>query len=94
MFVITSVYLKPLDVVDKFLKEHRDFLDAYYKKGLFIASGRKSSGGGGVIFAKGGTKEDLEKILAEDPFSREAISRYEIIEFVPNRVAEGYESLK
>jgi uncharacterized protein YciI len=83
-----------MDVVDKFLKEHREFLDGYYKKGLFIASGRKTSGDGGVIFAKGGTKEELAEILKEDPFSRESISKYEIIEFVPNRVAEGLENLK
>ncbi|MEW6548930.1 MAG: YciI family protein [Spirochaetota bacterium] len=94
MFVIVSKYLKPMDVVDKFLKEHREFLDGWYKRGLFVASGRKASGDGGVIFAKGGTREEIAEILKADPFSREAISAYEIIEFAPNRVAEGFENLK
>jgi uncharacterized protein YciI len=94
MFVITSTYLKSKDIVEKYLMEHREFLDVYYKKGLIIASGRKTSGNGGVIFAKDGTKEELEKILMEDPFSREQISKYEIFEFSPNRVAEGFENLK
>ena len=94
MFIITSTYQKTKDIVDKFLAEHREFLDVYYKKGIFIASGRKASGDGGVILAKDSTKEEIEKILKEDPFSREKISKYEVIEFSPNRVAEGLEKLK
>lgn len=94
MLVITSKYLKSMDLVEKHLLEHRAFLDVYYKIGIFIASGRKTSGDGGVILAKGATKEQIEKILAEDPFSREGISKYEIAEFSPNRVAEGFENLK
>ena len=46
MLIITSVYLKPMEVVEKFIQEHRDFLDIYYKKGLFLASGRKATGDG------------------------------------------------
>lgn len=94
MFLITSRYLKSKDMVDQFLLEHRQFLDVYYKKGIFIASGRKATGDGGVILAKNSTKEEIEIILREDPFSREKISKYEIIEFTPNRVAEGLEGLK
>ena len=94
MVVITSVYLKSKEHVDKYLLEHREFLDIYYRKGIFIASGRKTSGDGGVIFAKGITKEEIQKILLEDPFTREGISKYEITEFVPNRVADGFENLK
>jgi len=94
MFIITSKYLKTKDLVDQFLLEHREFLDVYYKKGIFIASGRKATGDGGVILAKNCTKEEIERILREDPFSREEISKYEVIEFSPNRVAEGLEKLK
>jgi len=94
MFIITSVYVKPMDQVEKYLVEHREFLDSYYKKGIFIASGRKATGDGGIIFAKGCTKEEIKKILIEDPFSREKISHYDVIEFSPNRVAEGLEKLK
>lgn len=94
MFIITSVYLKPMDQVEKFLLEHREYLDIYYKKGIFVASGRKSSGDGGVILARGATKAEIETILKNDPFTREKISRYEILEFSPNRVAEGLEKLK
>ena len=94
MLIITSVYLKPMEVVEKFLQEHRDFLDTYYKIGLFLASGRKATGDGGVILAKGATKDEIVQILKKDPFSREEISAYTVIEFSPIRVAEGLEKLK
>ncbi len=94
MFIITSMYLKSKDMVEQFLLEHRQFLDVYYKKGIFIASGRKANGDGGVILAKKCTKEEIERILKEDPFSREEISKYEVIEFSPNRVSDGFENLK
>ena len=94
MFIITSIYVKAMDQVEKFLVAHREFLDTYYKKGIFIASGRKATGDGGVILAKNCTKDDIENILKNDPFSIEDISHYEVIEFSPNRVAEGLEQLK
>ena len=94
MFVITSTDLKPKEIVEKFFLEHREYLDVYYKQGIFLAFGRVSSGDGGVILATGKKKDEIEKILEEDPFTREGISRYKVIEFSPIKVAEGLEKLK
>lgn len=93
MFIISSVYKKPIDVVDAFLKPHRDFLDEYFKKGVFIASGAKVPRDGGVIIAKADSKETLRKIMAEDPFTKHGVSEYEYIEFKPTKTADGYEAL-
>lgn len=41
MFIVNLTYIKPLDTVEKCLEKHIDFLNQYYTKGLFIASGRK-----------------------------------------------------
>lgn len=41
MFIVNLTYIKPLDEVEKFLEKHIDFLNHYYTKGHFIASGRK-----------------------------------------------------
>jgi len=38
MFVISSVYKKPVEVIDAFVKADREFLDRYYEKGIFITS--------------------------------------------------------
>ena len=39
-------------------------------------------------------KDELESILANDPFHKEGIAEYDIIEFVPSMVAEGFEIIK
>lgn len=94
MFVITSTDLKPKEIVEKFFMEHRAYLDVYYKQGIFLAFGRVSSGDGGVILATGKDIKEIERILEEDPFTREGISKYRITEFSPIKVAEGLEKLK
>ena len=94
MFVITSTYLKSKEVVEKYVAEHREYLDECYRKGQLLASGRKATGDGGVILAKASTKAEVDEILRKDPFTREGISKYEIVEFTPTKVAEGLEGLK
>ena len=49
MFIVNLTYIKPLDKVEKFLEKHIDFLNQYYTKGHFIASGRKNPRTGGII---------------------------------------------
>lgn len=94
MFIISISYKKPLSEVDAFLVEHVEYLDRQYRKGVFIASGRKNPRTGGIILSKLKRKEDVEKAVQEDPFFKKEIADHEIIEFYPTKVAEGFESLK
>jgi uncharacterized protein YciI len=84
MFVILLHYLKPLSEVDRFVDEHRAFLERHYAAGHFLLSGRQEPRTGGVILADAPTREQIEAIVGEDPFHREQIARYEIVEFVPS----------
>ena len=52
MFIVNLTYIKPLDEVEKFLEKHIDFLNQYYTKGHFIASGRKNPRTGGIILMR------------------------------------------
>ncbi len=36
----------------------------------------------------------MEAILAKDPFNIAGIAEYDIMEFIPSMVAEGFEKLK
>ncbi len=83
MFVILVNYLKPIEEVDKYLLEHREFLEHGYQENYFIASGPQNPRIGGIILSQLKDKKYLEKILAEDPFRRERIASYTIIEFEP-----------
>lgn len=91
MFVVLLTYRRPIDDVEKYLAEHIDFLNAQYNSGVFIASGRRVPRTGGVILASGVEKERLEMILEHDPFKREGIAEYEVIEFVPTKMKAGFE---
>lgn len=85
MFVIKLTYKKSIEVIDALRPSHLQFLDKYYEKGIFIASGRQNPVKGGVILAVGTNKEALEKILKEDPFYTEGAADFEITEFMPNK---------
>ncbi len=94
MFVVATRYMKPLEAVDAFLAEHRAFLDKYIASGHFVAAGRQEPRTGGVILAKAKDRAEVERIMAEDPFSREGIARFEITEVVLTKVAPGFDALK
>ncbi len=94
MFIVSLNYKCRLEEVDMHLDAHVAFLKQEYANGKFIASGRKNPRTGGVILSNVKTKDDLEAILARDPFFQAGIAEYDIAEFLPSMVAEGYEVLK
>jgi uncharacterized protein YciI len=85
MFVLISRYLKPLDTVDAWLPEHRAFLDRHYAAHHVLTSGPQSPRNGGVIVTHDITREQVDAMLAEDPFTREGVAEYQVIEFKPSR---------
>ena len=88
MFIVLLNYIKPMSQVDRFIEEHRDFLNQYYTSGNFLLSGRKEPRTGGVILAIAETRNEIESIVEKDPFHREKIASYEIIEFLPSMSSE------
>ena len=93
MYVVSLSYTAPLSDVDALLPAHVAWLNQAYADGLFLASGRKVPRSGGVILARG-ERAALEARLADDPFAKAGVARYDIIEFVPSMTAAGLEGLK
>ena len=83
MFVAILTYKKPLEVVDHFLKAHRDFLAEHYAAGDIITSGPRNPRTGGVIMLRADNVEDVSAILSEDPFNINGVADYQIVEFTP-----------
>jgi uncharacterized protein YciI len=84
LFVIDLTYLADIVEVERYLNEHRDFLDCQYKAGIFLASGRKEPPAGGVILATG-DRAEIAAALEEDPFKKHHLAEYSITEFVPTK---------
>lgn len=93
MFIVLLSYVQPLSVVEAHLQEHRAFLDRHYAAGHFIASGAQVPRTGGVILVRALTRAQLDEVLAEDPFYREQVAQYQVIEFAPTKFAPGAEAL-
>ncbi len=87
MFVVLLEYVKPMAEVEKHLSAHRKWVDENYAAGRFVVSGPRVPRTGGVIIAKMESRAALEAELAKDPFWTEGIARFDIVEFMPNRMA-------
>lgn len=94
MFIVSLTYKSDLEEVDKHLDAHVAYLKQEYANGNFIASGKKIPRTGGIILSCVKNKDELELVLEKDPFYKAGIAKYDIIEFVPSMVAEGFEILQ
>lgn len=86
LFVIDLTYLADIAEVERYLNEHRAFLERQYKAGMFLASGRKEPRTGGVILAAGKLSA-IEAALEDDPFKKHDLANYSITEFVPTKTS-------
>jgi uncharacterized protein YciI len=90
MFAVLVKYLKPLEQVDAVLAPHRAYLQAHCDAGRFIMAGPQVPRTGGLILARAGSKEELRKLLEDDPFHRAGVAEYDIIEIVPAVYSTGF----
>ena len=72
---------------------HVKFLQKYYKKNVFVASGRKVPRTGGIILALAKSKEEVEEIISEDPFYKLKLAEFTITEFLTSQYHTGLKDL-
>lgn len=90
MVIAILTYKKELPEVEKHLQEHRIYLDKYYSLRKFIASGAQNPRTGGIILMNT-TKDEALILIEEDPFFRNDIAEYELIEFSPTKYQVEFE---
>jgi uncharacterized protein YciI len=81
VFVVLLTYQRPIAEIDRRMRAHVAFLEEGYRAGLFVASGRQVPRTGGVILAVAPGREALHELMEHDPFVREGLARFEIVEF-------------
>ncbi len=81
IYIITLKYLKPLDVIDQYLQEHRAHLDQFYQTKEFMASGPQDPRVGGVILAHVSSEDRIHAIMAQDPFCKYQLVDYTVTAF-------------
>jgi uncharacterized protein YciI len=88
MYAVILRYKRPSDEVDKHIAAHREWLRQNYAARTFLISGRQKSGTGGFILATAIDRSRLDAILANDPFGKNGVADYEIIEVAPSMADE------
>jgi uncharacterized protein YciI len=94
MYVLTLTYIAEPDQVDRVRDEHMVWIREQYAAGRFLVSGAKVPRDGGVILARQMDRDELDGVIASDPFMRERVAAYEVVEFRATTVAEGLGVLK
>ena len=90
MFVLVLTYTKPLEEVDALMRDHMKWLNAGYRDGHFVVSGRQIPRTGGVILARGDDREAIEAIAARDPFVSNGVATVQVIQFRASQSADGF----
>ncbi|MEV2274526.1 YciI family protein [Nocardiopsis sp. NPDC049922] len=63
---------------------HQDWIRQGVEDGVFLLVGSIQTGQGGVLLAKGGTLEELQARVAQDPFVVHDVVTAEIVQIAPN----------
>lgn len=93
IFTVILTYKVSLEKIDAFRSAHLHFLRNYYDENLFICSGPQVPRNGGIIIAQCDSKDALQQILAHDPFAINDLATYEVIEFIPTKWHNQFESI-
>jgi len=94
MYIIEITYKVPVDVIDHNMASHMKFVDKYYHSGNFIASGRKEPRDGGLIFATADSPQEIDNIVAEDPFKILGLADYRIIHFKATKKVKAFDAFE
>ncbi len=89
-FIINLRYLAPLSEIDGAMSKHVRFLDKYFAGNLFLVAGRQVPRTGGIIIARGKDRQSVDRIMRQDPFIKEKLASYDIVEFKGSRTSRAF----
>jgi uncharacterized protein YciI len=92
MFVIELVYKADLKEIDAHMRAHMAWLNKHYAAGTFVVSGRKIPRDGGIILAVGKSRAEIEAIAKDDPFCKNGLAEFRVIEFRASQRADDIQA--
>ena len=79
--VLTTTYLKPVDVVDQTRPAHVAWLHEEVTAGRILLAGRVESATGAVLITGDISDEAVEDLIARDPYTLAGLVRCERVSF-------------
>jgi uncharacterized protein YciI len=92
MFVIELIYKADLAQIDTHMRAHMAWLNKHYAAGTFLVSGRKVPRDGGIILAVGKSRAEIEVIAKDDPFCKNGLAEFRVIEFRASQRADDIQA--
>lgn len=92
MLIAISNYTKSLEEVDSHRIAHIDYIKNLISTHKLLAAGRQTPPTGAVIIANNISLDEFKYILAEDPYCKEGVAEYKIIEFNPVLCDESFKA--
>ena len=87
MYLINISYKVPVEQVEPYFEPHIAFVRKYVASDIFLLTAKKVPRSGGILLANVGTKEELEKILQEDPFREFDLAEFQVQEIQLSQVS-------
>jgi uncharacterized protein YciI len=89
MFILNLNYVKPVEEIETYLPNHREFLDYYYERSKFLLSGPKVPRNGGIILCDAKDRDEVFEIISKDPFYINKVAVYDAVEFQPVKTSSA-----
>lgn len=89
MYVVVLTYAVPLTDIDKHVPDHMAWIREQYDAGRLLASGRRNPRTGGVLLFAQIPREELDAVLAADPFARHGLADREVVEFLATSTVDA-----
>lgn len=87
MYLVDVIYTEEgADRAAELRSEHYRYFGPFFDRGTFLFGARRVPPTGGVILVEGTTREELEDILAGDPYAKAGVATYTIGELLPTKV--------
>jgi len=82
-FIIIITYTAPIEEINKVVANHREFLQKGYDSNHLLMSGPQNPKSGGIVLARGTSKDELVDFFSQDPYKINQLAEYRFIEFNP-----------
>jgi uncharacterized protein YciI len=93
-FIVSLTYTAPIEQVDALLDEHVAWLRANHAAGHLLGWGRKVPREGGILLAKGESRDEIAALAAQDPFIKGGVAEFEVIEWAAGFLDDSIAGLK
>ena len=86
-------YQKPMTEVEKHTEAHRAYMRTLHERGVLVASGPFVPRTGGMLLFKADSRDEVDVLLADDPFLEHDVAVYEVQAWTPTIGKEALEKL-